>query len=320
MYNGNELLKKEIIATSTGEVVERVSDLVIDAAGQKVLALLADEGGLFAEARIIPFESIQSIGKDAVMIPTPETIVAASEHEAVQKLLNSNQKIIGLKVVTKDGQDLGKIVDIYFSEQTGVVEGYEVSGGIAADIKTGRAFLPAPKAINVGKDVVIVPNETVQLMENQVGGLQGAAREAGQKVRQQGERFKSRAQQAAGQVRQEADEKGDIYRERTKDLVDSSRGELEQGWQEVQQTAGQIWERVKETTGTLRDQTTQEIEERRIKMALGRPTDRIILDQEDNVVLDRGEIITNKAVQAAREAGVLDLLLSSAGSEDKVKR
>jgi hypothetical protein len=210
---------------------------------------------------------------------------------------------------------------MYFSKQTGAIEGYEVSGGMASDMKSGRSFLPAPKTLKIGRDVTIVPDETADMLSEQVGGLQGVAQQAGQKMRDGAEQLKQKAGDLSGSAKEQAQgagEKGSVYADRTRNMIEGSKGELQQGWQEVQETAGVVWGKVKEKTGALRDQTSQELEERRIKAALGRPTDRIILDREDNPILERGEIITNKAIQRAREAGVLDILLSSVGSAEKV--
>jgi len=44
---------------------------------------------------------------------------------------------------------------------------------------------------------------------------------------------------------------------------------------------------------------------------LGRPVTRVILDPEDNVILNVGELITHRAVRQAEESGVLNILLSS---------
>ncbi|MDQ3327221.1 MAG: PRC-barrel domain-containing protein [Chloroflexota bacterium] len=52
-------------------------------------------------------------------------------------------------------------------------------------------------------------------------------------------------------------------------------------------------------------------EQRRINEAVGRPVTRVILDRQDNVILETAQIVTNQAVERARAAGVLDVLLSS---------
>src|SRR4030095_15874354 len=45
--------------------------------------------------------------------------------------------------------------------------------------------------------------------------------------------------------------------------------------------------------------------------AIGRPVTKVILDREDNVILNLGDIITHQAVQRAHDAGGLDSLLQS---------
>jgi hypothetical protein len=42
------------------------------------------------------------------------------------------------------------------------------------------------------------------------------------------------------------------------------------------------------------------------------PVTRVILDGDDHVVLNTGELITNQAVERARESGVLAVLLDAA--------
>lgn len=63
--------------------------------------------------------------------------------------------------------------------------------------------------------------------------------------------------------------------------------------------------------GTQRGQERADAEQEQIKQALGRPVTRVILDSQDNVILNTGEVITNQAVRRARAAGVLDILLDS---------
>ena len=76
-----------------------------------------------------------------------------------------------------------------------------------------------------------------------------------------------------------------------------------------------LWEQVKETTSDLQERSTQAVEEKRIKGALGRSVVRVILGTNDEVILNVGDLITHQAVAAARQAGVLDSLLDSVYTE-----
>jgi hypothetical protein len=49
---------------------------------------------------------------------------------------------------------------------------------------------------------------------------------------------------------------------------------------------------------------------------LGRPVTRVILGQQDQVILNVGELITHQAISDARQAQVLDLLLNSVYSKN----
>jgi len=63
--------------------------------------------------------------------------------------------------------------------------------------------------------------------------------------------------------------------------------------------------------GQERSEQRADEEQGQIKQALGRPVTRVILDSQDNVILNTGEVITNQAVRRARVANVLDILLDS---------
>ncbi len=76
-----------------------------------------------------------------------------------------------------------------------------------------------------------------------------------------------------------------------------------------QATNAFAWAR--KTTDRLFDRGSNAIEEKRIKGALGRPVNRVILDSEDGVLLNVGELVTHQAIVEARRADVLDILLGS---------
>ena len=54
------------------------------------------------------------------------------------------------------------------------------------------------------------------------------------------------------------------------------------------------------------------------KSALGRWSNRIILDKQDNISLNVGDLITHQAIERARTADMLDVLLDSVDDRTKV--
>ncbi|THF68612.1 photosystem reaction center subunit H [Deinococcus sp. Arct2-2] len=183
MIKGKEILGRNIVAISTGERVESVRDVVFDHQGNQVLGLLVDEGGWFHAAKVVPFEKIRSFGEDAIMIGSVDDITGTREDGRLSEAMSSDVSLIGMTLLTTDGQNLGKIADVYFDESTGYVEGYEATGGLFSDLSSGRTFIPTPESVQIGTDAAIVPVSVAAAMqESEAGGLQGALHSAGQSI------------------------------------------------------------------------------------------------------------------------------------------
>ena len=107
MIKGKDILGRPIVAVSNGEKIDTVHDVVFDHNANQVLALLVDEGGWFSSAKEVPFGSIRSFGEDAVMIGSADDITTSREDGQLKEALEAKHSLIGMKLLTSDGQDLG---------------------------------------------------------------------------------------------------------------------------------------------------------------------------------------------------------------------
>lgn len=195
MIKGKELLGKNIVTIDTGQRVETVHDLVFDPQANQLLGLIVEEGGWFRAAKAVRFESVRSFGEDAIMIADQSAIIRAKDDDRLARVMDADLNLIGLTLLTESGQKLGRIVDVYFDERTGRVEGYEATGGFLSDLSQGRTFIPGPADIQIGTDAAIVPTHVVAAMNAQrKGGIVGAFQDARDNVRDS-------VQDAAGAVK-----------------------------------------------------------------------------------------------------------------------
>jgi uncharacterized protein YrrD len=328
MRKGSELIGKPVVSFDTGQQIETIRDIVFDQAYNMLLGFVVDEGGWFSSARVLPLEHVQVIGPDTVIVGSKQAVVMADAAPAFRKILENNNVLKGTKIVTTDGRDLGKFVDLYFDEKTGVLEGYEVSGGIFADTTTGRSFIPAPQTLKIGNDVAFVPPETADLMAEQTaratspGTVPTVEHTLGQRVEQVVRTDEGLIIAAPGQIVTESViNRARTYHKETEliaavGLESTTTGSqasqaIMDGAQQVKEGTASLWERMKGSLSATQERASQEAEERRIQYALGRPTNRVILDPQDNVILNVGEIITHQAIERAKSVGVLDMLLGS---------
>jgi uncharacterized protein YrrD len=100
--------------------------------------------------------------------------------------------------------------------------------------------------------------------------------------------------------------------------LDSSKAEVADAAETAGDKALGLWDTFTRKVGEMTDATGKRVDEEQTKRqlkeiedAVGRPVTKVILDLQDRVVLDLGDIITHSAVQRAHEAGGLESLLGS---------
>jgi len=395
MRKGNEVIGKPVVSYSTGRRIDTIKDLIFDQNSNRLLGFLISEGGWLSSPRILLLKDVLAIGVDAVIISSRDNVFEAKQVPEIAKILEYNNVLKGTRILTTDGRNLGTMVDLYFDNDTGIVEGYEVSGGMFADAYSGRSFVPTPKTLKIGKDVAFVPVETALLMEEQIGGIKAAMQAAGEKVQETVQSTGEKLQDAGGKLKQSSSslsqnfsgqfssalaeravEEAKGYRVRqfvrsddgfiiaapgqivsdsvvkfaqrfhqeeallqavglsTRDAAQSrangmatvtgdrlrvsthkAEDQLQEGAQKLKVEANYLWQQLRTGVADFQDRSSQAIEQKRILGALGRPVNRVILDQQDQVILNVGELITHQAVEISRQSGVLEVLLGSVYTE-----
>jgi uncharacterized protein YrrD len=406
MRKGNEIIGKPVVSYQSGRKIDTVKDLIFDQNSNRLLGFLISEGGWFSDRKVLLLQDVLAIGSDAVIVTSADNVFPAKRVPEIAKILEYNNVLKGTRILTTDGRNLGMMVDLYFDNETGAVQGYEVSGGLFADAYSGRSFVPTPQTLKIGKDVAFVPVETAQLMEEQVGGIKAAMQTAGEKVQDAahttnekfqdvvhttseklqdaggklqtsgsslsqnlGERFTSavagraveeakgyRVRQfvrsddgfiiaAPGQivgdsvvqlakrfhqeesllqavglstrsaVQMRANGLAMVAGDRARSGANRAEDQLQEGAQQLKAEATHLWQQLKHGLNDVQNRSAEAIEQKRILGALGRPVNRVILDQQDQVILNVGELITHQAIEVARQAGVLEVLLGSVYTE-----
>jgi uncharacterized protein YrrD len=168
MRKGKDASGLLVITRDSGKKVGKVEDLVLDPQGSRVLGILVDEAGWFKEAKVVAWSSFRAIGLDAVIINEEASVKKASEVPEMSEVLEAGNVLIGARVSTTDGRELGKIEEFYFDPETGVVKGFELSGG------KGRSFLPTPASFQAGRDVAFVDPSAVETITDLKEALRGA--------------------------------------------------------------------------------------------------------------------------------------------------
>jgi uncharacterized protein YrrD len=347
MIRGKELIGMPVVSLDQGKEIGEVQDLVFDPARRRILGMILDEGGWFREPEILPYESIESIGPDAVVVRHVESGAAPNiDPDDLKKSFN----LTGKKVISEKGHELGTIYDLYIDESTGEVLGFELTQGLFRDTSIGKKFVEYDHIQSIGEDIVVVGMEGAMSAVAQKGGIAKGyeslkeagsdslekaketlqtVKEAGveslEKAREKSEALTLRAREKGegltGRILERKESWGPATQETLTDLRIKSRERMERG----KRTASRFWENLSrdlergyEETKHYLEKLREQVENHRVEQALGRRISRTILDPSDQAILQQGDIITHQAILQAREAGLLDSILNSVVKENRL--
>ena len=166
MLRGSDIMKRSVIAQDTGERVGRVEDLVIDRAGRRVLGIVVAEKTLIGSDKVVAWPAIRSLGMDNIIIDSTASVLKKSEIPELAEAMDDGYVILGSRLQTTGGRELGKIDSFFFDPETGEVVGFELTGGPNKLRESGSSFLPTPPNLQVGKDYSFVDPSAVETIED----------------------------------------------------------------------------------------------------------------------------------------------------------
>lgn len=154
MKKGRDLVGMPIINLTNGETVGRVRDVYFDPESHRILGIVMDGGGWLKGPRKICFADLTGVGEDAITIENDAVILKEPVDE--ECIVTGEGTLIGNRVMTRDGNELGIIADVIFDHSSGEITHYQLSEGIVQDLLEGRERLPVDMEFQYGKDALIV--------------------------------------------------------------------------------------------------------------------------------------------------------------------
>lgn len=169
MRTGKSLLGVAVVGQTDGVKLGNVRDLIFDHETDRVLALVLGEKDLFGliDAQIVPWRELHTVGKDVLFAQSAASKMRLKDDEVTRNAVGTGRETIlsGTQILTTEGKHLGTLADMFIDEKSGMVLGYEVSGGFFSDTLRGKKFLPAPPSLIVGQDAAIAPPEAAALLK-----------------------------------------------------------------------------------------------------------------------------------------------------------
>ncbi|MDF5739636.1 MULTISPECIES: PRC-barrel domain-containing protein [unclassified Nostoc] len=330
MRKGSDVIDKVVVTSDKGKKIQRILDLIFDHKRNQLLGFLVEEKGLFRDAKVIPLQEVQAIGSDAIIVKSKESVVKAHRVPAIKEILHQNIVLRGTRMLTTEGLYLGGLVDLFFDEHSGLVEGYEVSGGVFADAYSGRSFVPAPEALTIGDDVAFVPPETAQMMEEQVGGIRGAVQATEDRLQESAQTVNRRLQSASQNAGEQLQSSAENVNRRLQSASQNAGEQLQSSVENVNRRLQSASQNAGEQLQAATDATSSKLQDLNRDAAasltnnlvdpaeqkiyvIGKHVERDVLTPDGSVLLQQGQSVTLVDAEAAERLGILDELYRATG-------
>jgi uncharacterized protein YrrD len=168
----SEVLNLPVICADSGRKAGVVKDILFSSEERQVKALLLEREGVSVKKRVIFLSELISLGGDAAIVDSAGC-VADMDRASFRNNFKDEGSLIGLRVFSKAGGEVGVVRDVIFDCRTGRIEGFEISDGLLQDVMHGRKLLPLFGKVEMGKEFAVVEMEAVDEMEGTGGGIKG---------------------------------------------------------------------------------------------------------------------------------------------------
>lgn len=178
LHRYSEVLNLPVICADSGKKAGVVKDILFDLENREVKAFLLEHTGLVPGKRLVLLKELLSLGSGAAII-SDAGYVANMNRKAFKSAFGDSGELfggdkgslLGRRVYSKAGGELGIVKDVIFDIQSGKIEAFEISDGILQDIIQGRKLLPLFGKVELGEEVAIVEKEAVDEMKETGGGI-----------------------------------------------------------------------------------------------------------------------------------------------------
>ena len=287
MIKGEQLVGKSVFSR-TGHKLEAVRKVILDATGKQIIALMVDGEGGQNDARAISFESIETIGPDAIIVAEGvRGLPPASWPEVLNRL--NEPSLRGREVMAATGERLGHLADLCFNELTGELVGIEISRGPLADIQ-GRIFVAAAGV--VGGEAIVVEALALERATAVPGPVGRAVSNAGSSL--------------AGVVTGV----GDSVKGAVSSVVSNAGHAVSGAASNAASSAGAA---IQAAASGAMDHAKERLEANQMRYVIGKDASYAVNGHAGHVLVGPGETITEAQAKLALEHGVLQKLFLSAG-------
>jgi len=153
-----EVKNRPVVSVAGAEKLGFIDDLLLDTTAHQVVGFRVRQGGLITHREALLLHDVKAIGLDAVTIEDPSKLNADQKFLELHDSMTGD-RVIGSRVMSENGSNLGNVSDIDADFATGQVLGYALVSGLMDRLRRQDEMVPVAAVRSIGDSLVVVGNE-----------------------------------------------------------------------------------------------------------------------------------------------------------------
>lgn len=155
----SRLIGTAVLSIQAGGPIGRISSLIVDPDNLQIIAFKLEGPGVDRRQNILDSRSIREYSKYGMVIDSADELVAKNEVIKIAEILELSFNLIGLKVETKKGSNLGKVIDYTLTPEDFITQQIIVKRPTIKSFIDPELTIPRQEIAEVTDYKIIVKNE-----------------------------------------------------------------------------------------------------------------------------------------------------------------
>ncbi len=165
LVSGSRLINIPVLSVQAGGSIGRIVEPIIDPDSLKIIAFFVAGSLVNRNFNILDVSSIREYSRYGVVIDNVDELVSSEDVIKIQKVLELNFKLPGLKVETKKGSKLGSILDYTVTDNDFVIQQIIVKRPTLKSLLDPELTISRKEIVEVTDHKVIIKDEEKTLKE-----------------------------------------------------------------------------------------------------------------------------------------------------------
>lgn len=316
MKTAQQIIGLPVVSIFDGNEIGKVKNVIINASEGTVDFFIIDSGIRSLAGGVIPADRVLGIGEYALTIQQPDDISDIVKIPAAIELMQKNITVRGTRVLTRKGSLLGEAGDIHINDEGA----YSITGVefIPTNSSIRSGIIPRSSVITFGKNLLVVEDNFVDKLIDSPNGIDTSEEEKKNTIKDNEDVVVAEPEEMAFadedtniiETVSNDEEKDELFQLDGFKSDDSLMIDNEAVEEKKEPFIEPDLNIINDTSAAKSDEESQLspaelFEQRQRQYLVGKKVTKTIYDTSGAVIVNAGEVITDKMIMDVKESGKL---------------